>query len=59
VRSQPPPPPPARAQVDVLGLTTTFGNCPTSMATANALHLCEMAGRADLPVAQVSMISST
>jgi hypothetical protein len=36
----------------VLGLTTIFGNVTTPMATANALHLCEMAGRADVPVAQ-------
>jgi len=39
-------------EVQVLGLTTIFGNVTTAMATANALHLCEMGGRADLPVAQ-------
>jgi inosine-uridine nucleoside N-ribohydrolase len=38
--------------VEVIGLTTIFGNVTTAMATANALHLCEMAGRADVPVAQ-------
>ena len=37
----------------MLGLTTIFGNVTTTMATANALHLCEMAGRSDVPVAQV------
>ncbi len=36
----------------MIGLTTIFGNVTTSMATANALHLCEMAGRNDVPVAQ-------
>ena len=36
----------------MIGLTTIFGNVTTTMATANALHLCEMAGRADVPVAQ-------
>jgi uridine nucleosidase len=44
--------------VEVLGLTTIFGNCRTSMATANALHLCEMAGRPDVPVAQVRLDKS-
>lgn len=39
-------------EVQVLGLTTIFGNVTTAMATANALHLCELGGRADLPVAQ-------
>jgi hypothetical protein len=43
---------PRAAQVEVLGLTTIFGNVTTTMATANALHLCEMAGRADVQVAQ-------
>ena len=38
--------------VEVLGLTTIFGNVTTPMATANALHLCEMAARTDVPVAQ-------
>jgi inosine-uridine nucleoside N-ribohydrolase len=41
-----------RGQVEVLGLTTIFGNVTTPMATANALHLCEMAARTDVPVAQ-------
>ena len=42
-------------QVEVIGLTTTFGNCRTTMSTANALHLCEMAGRTDVPVAQARL----
>jgi inosine-uridine nucleoside N-ribohydrolase len=41
-----------RGQVEVLGLTTIFGNVTTPKATANALHLCEMAARTDVPVAQ-------
>lgn len=35
-----------------MGLTTLYGNVPTAMATANALHLCELAGRGDVPVAE-------
>jgi len=38
--------------VEVLGLTTLFGNCRTETSTRNALLLCEMAGRADVPVAE-------
>ena len=45
----------AAGQVEVLGLTTIFGNVTTPMATANALHLCEMAARTDVPVAQARM----
>ncbi|MBE1299238.1 MAG: nucleoside hydrolase [Alteromonadaceae bacterium] len=37
--------------LDVLGLTTTFGNVPVSMATRNALTLCEIAGK-DIPVCE-------
>lgn len=37
-------------ELDVLGLTTVFGNVPTHLATQNALRLVEHAGRADLPV---------
>lgn len=32
------------ASVEVIGLTTIFGNVPTPLATANALRLVEMAG---------------
>mmetsp|Transcript_16998 Transcript_16998/g.55606 ORF Transcript_16998/g.55606 Transcript_16998/m.55606 type:complete len:338 (+) Transcript_16998:43-1056(+) len=39
-------------EVDVIGLTTMYGNVRTPMATTNALHLLELADRADVPVAQ-------
>ncbi|KAJ7565419.1 hypothetical protein O6H91_02G059600 [Diphasiastrum complanatum] len=39
-------------ELNVIGLTTTFGNVPTAVATRNALHLCELAGKEDVPVAQ-------
>ncbi|MCZ2720633.1 nucleoside hydrolase [Marinomonas sp. 15G1-11] len=38
-------------QLDVLGLTTTFGNVPVDLATKNALILTELAG-VDVPVAK-------
>ncbi|KAJ7527277.1 hypothetical protein O6H91_16G046200 [Diphasiastrum complanatum] len=38
-------------ELDVIGLTSTFGNVHTALATRNALHLCEVAGK-DVPVAQ-------
>lgn len=37
--------------IDVIGLTTIFGNVSTALATQNALHLLELAGRTDIPVA--------
>ncbi|KAL5205475.1 hypothetical protein ABZP36_033684 [Zizania latifolia] len=40
--------------VQILGLTTIFGNCTTRRATRNALILCERAGRPDVPVAEGS-----
>ncbi|GMN39401.1 hypothetical protein TIFTF001_008636 [Ficus carica] len=39
---------------EVLGLTTIFGNVTTKDATRNALLLCEIAGRPDVPVAEGS-----
>lgn len=39
-------------KVEVIGLTTLFGNVKTPMATANALHLLEIVGRTDVPVAE-------
>ncbi|CAM6127100.1 unnamed protein product [Calypogeia fissa] len=39
-------------ELDVIGITTTFGNVRTTMATYNALHLCDVAGRDDIPVSQ-------
>lgn len=44
-------------EVEVIGLTTIFGNVPTSLATHNALHLLEVIGRQDVPVAQGSSMS--
>ena len=37
--------------LEVLGLTTIFGNVPTELATTNALSICEAAG-VDVPVCQ-------
>lgn len=41
-------------EVDVLGLTTIFGNVTTQTATNNALLLCEIAGHPGTPVAEGS-----
>lgn len=38
-------------EIEVVGITTTFGNGTTAATTANALRLCELAGRTDVPVA--------
>jgi inosine-uridine nucleoside N-ribohydrolase len=38
-------------ELDVIGLTTIFGNGHVEVTTANALRLLEIAGRADIPVA--------
>lgn len=38
-------------ELEVVGLTTVFGNVYTDLATQNALRLLEFAGRPDLPVA--------
>ena len=39
-------------ELDLIGLTTIFGNVHTSRATRNALHLLEVAGHTDIPVAE-------
>ncbi len=39
-------------ELDVIGLTTVFGNVHTDLATTNALRLLEIAGRTDIPVAR-------
>ncbi|KAI7725692.1 hypothetical protein M8C21_018469 [Ambrosia artemisiifolia] len=44
-------------EVDVIGLTTVYGNVYTTLATRNALHLLEVAGRTDIPVAEGSHVS--
>ena len=41
----------AAPDIDLLGLTTVFGNVTTPIATRNALRLVEMAGL-DIPVAE-------
>ncbi len=38
-------------ELDVVGLTTIFGNVHTELATKNALRLLNIAGRDDIPVA--------
>lgn len=38
-------------ELDVVGLTTIFGNGHVDVTTTNALRLLEIAGRADIPVA--------
>lgn len=39
-------------EVELLGLTTIFGNGDVDRSTANALRLLELAGRPDIPVAR-------
>ncbi len=39
-------------ELDVIGLTTVFGNVHVELAATNALRLLEIAGRTDIPVAQ-------
>lgn len=38
--------------LDVIGLTSVFGNAHAAVCTANALKLLEIAGRSDIPVAK-------
>lgn len=38
-------------ELDVIGLTTVFGNVHVDLAATNALRLLEIAGRTDIPVA--------
>ncbi|KAE9621765.1 hypothetical protein Lal_00032875 [Lupinus albus] len=42
------------SEVEILGLTSIFGNVFTEDATRNALLLCEIAGREQIPVAEGS-----
>ena len=42
----------ASPELEVIGLTTIFGNVHTELATTNALRLLEIAGRTDIPVAK-------
>jgi uridine nucleosidase len=39
-------------ELEVIGLTTIFGNHKTDLTTVNALRLLEIAGRPDIPVAR-------
>jgi purine nucleosidase len=41
----------ASPELDVVGLTTVYGNAHTEVCTHNALALLELAGRSDIPVA--------
>ena len=41
----------ASPEVDIVGLTTVFGNVGVDQTTLNALRLVELAGRPDVPVA--------
>lgn len=41
----------ASPELEVVGLTTVFGNVDVELATGNALRLLEIAGRGDVPVA--------
>ena len=42
----------AHPDIDLLGLTTVFGNASIDITSRNALKLLEIFGRADIPVAQ-------
>ncbi|CAM8912167.1 unnamed protein product [Rhodiola kirilowii] len=46
-------------EVEVIALTTIFGNVCTSLATRNSLHLLEVAGRTGIPVAEGSHVAIT
>lgn len=42
----------ASPELEVIGLTTIFGNVDTELATTNALRLLDIAGHREIPVAQ-------
>ncbi|CAA2933686.1 probable uridine nucleosidase 2 [Olea europaea subsp. europaea] len=44
-------------EVEVIGLSTIYGNVYTTLATKNALHLLEIAERTDIPVAEGSHVT--
>ncbi|XP_078447124.1 uridine-ribohydrolase 2 isoform X2 [Wolffia australiana] len=46
-------------EIEVVGLTTIYGNVYTTLATRNALHLLEVAERSDIPVAEGSHVTIT
>jgi inosine-uridine nucleoside N-ribohydrolase len=39
-------------EIEVLGLTTVYGNVPVTMSARNALTLCDLAGEKQIPVTQ-------
>jgi uridine nucleosidase len=39
-------------EIEIIGITTLFGNVPTTMATRNALHLTAIAGNPHVPVVE-------
>ena len=41
----------ASPEIELVGLTTVFGNVHTPLSTQNALRLVEFAARSDIPVA--------
>ena len=43
-------------EVEVIGLTSLFGNVRTKMATQNALYLLEKFGKPDIPVVEGSLV---
>ena len=42
----------ASPELDIVGLTTIFGNAPTDVTTRNALSLLEIANRKEIPVSK-------
>jgi inosine-uridine nucleoside N-ribohydrolase len=42
----------AHPDIDLIGVTTTFGNVTVEQAAKNALYLCAIAGRSEIPVTQ-------
>jgi inosine-uridine nucleoside N-ribohydrolase len=44
----------ASPELDVLGVTTTYGNQTLEKTTANAIRVLELVGRSDVPVAAIS-----
>ena len=42
----------ASPELEVVGLTTVFGNAHVEVCTANAIRILDIAGHADIPVAQ-------
>ena len=52
----------AHPGIDVIGITTTFGNCTVAQAAVNALYLSAIAGHPNIPVTQgvaTSMVRQT